>query len=58
MPAPERKADNLADDRKATRDLIHDAKESALEGARVLERLRIATEQYRERMGYPPKKDA
>lgn len=44
-------ARQLEAERKNTRKLIHEAKESALEGARVTERLRIATEQYKERLG-------
>jgi hypothetical protein len=43
-------------DREETRKLINEAEKAATEGARVVERLRIATEQYRERLGHPPER--
>lgn len=46
----------LSEDRRATQELLEEAKEAATEGARVAERLRLATVQYRARLGQPPGK--
>lgn len=49
--------EDLAEDRKITRDLVREAENAAREGALVAERLRIATRQYRERLGIPPEEN-